>query len=71
MPHELLWRGQNDELKKVYSLLDAVLSVYEKAGQPFYFGDNMAALCRNMAFSKDRRFVFALRDNARTKADGF
>ena len=45
------------------------LALYDKAGQQYFFGDNMVALCRNMAFAQDSRFMRAFSANVRGHAD--
>ncbi len=42
-----------DDLNKVYGHLEEVRLLYDKAGHQYFFGDNMVALSRNMAFAKD------------------
>ena len=60
-----------DDLNKVYGHLEEVRLLYDKAGHQYFFGDNMVALSRNMAFAKDSRFASAFSDNVRNRVDEF
>ena len=59
------------DLTKVYDHLEEVRLLYDKAGHQYFFGDNMVALSRNMAFARDSRFASAFRDNVRNRVDEF
>ena len=60
-----------DDLNKVYGHLEEVRLLYDKAGHQYFFGDNMVALSRNMAFARDGRFASAFNDNVRNRVDEF
>ena len=60
-----------EDLNKVYGHLEEVRLLYDKAGHQYFFGDNMVALSRNMAFTRDSRFASAFNDNVRNRVDEF
>ena len=58
-----------DDKMQVYQYFSAVRDLYDQAQQPSFFGDNMVALCRNMSFAHDDRFMAAFRGNERDSLD--
>ena len=63
--------AEGEDLNQVHGHLEEVRVLYDKAGQQYFFGDNMVALSRNMAFAKDSRFTHAFNANVRGHADEF
>ncbi len=58
-----------EEKARVYELFLEIAELYTKGNMPTFFGDNLAALGRNMGFSQDNRFMRAFEDNLREKID--
>ena len=59
----------DEETARVYELLLEIAELYAKSNIPTFIGDNLAALGRNMGFSRDQRFMRAFEDNLREKVD--
>ncbi len=59
----------NQDRVRVYELLKEIGELYTKANFPTFFGDNLAALGRNMKFSRDERFMQAFQDNDHENVD--
>ncbi len=57
------------DMADIYQHLLQVRGMFEKAGIPTFFGDNMCAIARNMVFAQDQKFMTAFQDNARDVTD--
>lgn len=58
-----------EDMAEIYKHLLQVRGMFEKAGIPSFFGDNMGAIGRNMVFARDQKFMTAFQDNARDVTD--
>ena len=58
-----------EDMADIYKHLLQVRGMFERAGTPSFFGDNMGAIGRNMVFAQDQKFMTAFQDNARDVAD--
>ena len=61
--------SDDNDTTQVYEHFTAVQELFEKADRPSFFGDNMVALCRKMAFARDANFMSAVGDNERDSLD--
>lgn len=58
-----------EDIADVYRHLLQVRGMFEKANRPTFFGDNMCAIARNMAFASDEKFMAAFRGNEQDSTD--
>ena len=59
-----------EDMKAVYHHLVNARDLFERAQRPTFFGDNMCAIARNMAFSRDTKFMTAFDDHSVGVEDG-
>ena len=59
-----------EDTQAIYDHLLEVRGMFDRAGRPTFFGDNMCAMARNMAFSRDAKFMTAFQDQAQDANDG-
>ncbi len=59
-----------EDTQAVYDHLLQVRGMFDRANRPTFFGDNMCAMARNMAFSRDKRFMTAFQEQAHDANDG-
>ena len=58
-----------EDMADIYQSLLQVREMFDKVGTPSFFGDNMCAIGRNMAFAQDQKFMTAFKDNVRDVTD--
>lgn len=58
-----------EDTADIYQSLLQVREMFDKVGTPSFFGDNMCAIGRNMAFAQDQKFMTAFKDNVRDVTD--
>ena len=59
----------NENTSDMYGHLLQVRGMFDKAGQPTFFGDNMCAIARNLAFARDQKFMTAFESNSQDSVD--
>lgn len=58
-----------EDTKAVYEHLLEIRGMFDRANMPTFFGDNMCAIARNMAFSRDEKFMAAFNEYAEDAND--
>lgn len=58
-----------EDMADIYQHLLQVREMFGKANKPTFFGDNMGAIARNIAFARDEKFMVAFRGNEQDSAD--